>query len=284
MRSLLLSPVWLVAHGLVAAVLATFPLLGLWQLDRHEEQQATNAALEQRPQQSPLTADELDGEPDQLAYRRAALTGTWEPGGEVLLSTRPRQGRPGHHVLTPLRLEGGALVLVNRGWVPYDVGAPPVEQAPPPDGRVAVTGVVLPRQPARRAGTLEGEGRAAADVAAGERIEFISHRDPVVVGRMLGESLPEVVVRADDGHRAADAELPVSVPPPEPEADVNHFSYAMQWFLFTGVVGVGYPVLLWRRHREAGTAGPDTGPAVPGSDDSRPGSDRSPRPDPVTGT
>lgn len=293
MRSTLLSPVWLVAHGLVAVVLVTFPLLGLWQLDRHEQQQAVHAALEQRPDQPPLTADDLGGAPDQLAYRRAELTGAWEPAAEVLLSTRPHQGRPGHHVLTPLRLDDGTAVLVNRGWVPYDVGAPPVEEAPPPDGRVRVTGVALPRQPARRAGSLDGEGRAPADVAAGERIEFVSHRDPKVVGRALGQALPAVVVRADDGHRAAGAELPATVAPPEPQRDVNHFSYAMQWFLFTVVVAVGYPVLLWRRHHDGGTAAPEAGPPTADSGDaSPPGSDRSApadsdlasSPDPVTGT
>lgn len=252
MRSPLLSPVWLLGHVLVAAVLASFPLLGLWQLDRHEEQQATHAALEQRPDQPPLQPGELDGDPDELAYRRADLVGTWEPADEVLLSTRTHQGRPGHHVLTPLRLSDGSAVLVDRGWVPYDVDTPPVEDARPPDGRVAVTGLVLPRQPARRAGDLDGEGRAASDVGAGDAIEFVSHADPAVVGRTLSEPLPAMVVRADDGHRRAGAELPVTVPPPEPEGDVDHFSYAMQWFLFTVVVAVGYPVLLWRRQRDGG--------------------------------
>lgn len=252
MRSPLLSPVWLLGHVLVAAVLVSFPLLGLWQLDRHEEQQATNAALEQRPDQPPLQPGELDGDPDELAYRRAELVGTWEPADEVLLSTRTYQGRPGHHVLTPLRLSDGSAVLVDRGWVPYDVDAPPVEGARPPDGRVEVTGLVLPREPARRAGALDGEGQAASDVGAGDAIEFVSHADPAVVGRTLSEPLPPVVVRADAGHRNAGAELPVTVPPPEPEADVDHFSYAMQWFLFTVVVAVGYPVLLWRRQRDGG--------------------------------
>lgn len=259
MRSPLLSPVWLVGHVLVAAVLVSFPLLGLWQLDRHEQQQATHAALDQRPDQPPLQPDELDGDPDELVYRRADLAGTWEPTREILLSTRAHQGRPGHRVLTPLRLSNGSAVLVDRGWVPYDVDAPPVEDARPPDGRVEVTGLVLPRTPARRAGTLDGEGQAASDIGAGDAIEFISHADPAVVGRALGEPLPAVVVRADGGHRSAGAELPVTVPPPEPEGEVDHFSYAMQWFLFAVVVAVGYPVLLWRRQRDGGQPPADYG-------------------------
>lgn len=267
MRSPLLSPAWLVGHVLVAAVLIAFPLLGLWQLDRHEQRQATDAALEQRPEQPALSAGELDGDPEELAYRRVALTGTWEPAGEVLLSTRPHQGRPGHHVLTPLRLEDGSAVLVDRGWVPYETEGVPVDAAAPPDGPTEVTGLALPAEPAHRAGVLGGDGHDPEALAPGEPVEFVSHADPAVVGRAIGEDLPSLVVRADGGHRRADADLPATVPPPEPEeGGVDHFSYAMQWFAFTGVVAVGYPVLLRRRHRE-GRGGADAGADGPGADD-----------------
>lgn len=261
-RHRLLSPVWLVGHVIVAAVLVGFPLLGMWQLDRHQQQQTTTAQLEQRPQQPALTAGELDGDPAQLAYRRVAVTGTWQPRDEVLLSTRPYRGQPGHHVLTPLRLADGTAVLVDRGWVPYDVDAPPVADAAPPQGQVRVTGVAMPARDARRAGDLQGEGRPPADIAAGEAVEFVSHPDPALVGRLIGVDLPGIVVRADDGHRRAGASLPVTLPPPEPDEGVNHLSYAMQWFLFAGVVAVGYPILLWRRGRDAGS-----GEAPPGGDE-----------------
>ncbi|PSO52078.1 MAG: hypothetical protein BRC31_05425 [Actinobacteria bacterium QS_5_72_10] len=202
-RHRLLSPVWVVAHVLVAVVLVGFPLLGLWQLERHEQQQATDDALAQRPQQPPLTAAQLDGDPQRLAYRRVDVGGTWQPRDEVLLSTRPHQGRPGHHVLTPLRLSDGSAVLVNRGWVPYDVDAPPIAAAAPPSGEVRVTGVAVPGRDARRAGALDGQGREPGAIAAEDTVEFVSHGDPALVGRLVGENLPGVVVRADDGHRRA---------------------------------------------------------------------------------
>jgi cytochrome oxidase assembly protein ShyY1 len=275
-RHRLLSPVWVVAHVLVAVVLVGFPLLGLWQLERHEQQQATDDALAQRPQQPPLTAAQLDGDPQRLAYRRVDVGGTWQPRDEVLLSTRPHQGRPGHHVLTPLRLSDGSAVLVNRGWVPYDVDAPPIAAAAPPSGEVRVTGVAVPGRDARRAGELDGQGREPGAIAAEDTVEFVSHGDPALVGRLVGENLPGIVVRADDGHRRAGASLPVTVAPPQPEQGVNHLAYAVQWFLFTGVVAVGYPLLLRRRAREPGTGGP---PGVAGADDpATPDAQRQPAP------
>lgn len=275
-RHRLLSPVWLLAHALVAAVLVSFPLLGLWQLDRHQQQEATNAQLEQRSQQPALTAGELlDGEPEQLVYRRVDVTGTWQPRSELLLSTRPLRGQPGHHLLTPLRLGGGSAVLVDRGWVPYDVGSPPVTDAAPPEGEVRVTGVVIPGRDARRAGALDGQGRPPGDLPDGAPVEFVSHADPALVGRLLGVDLAPLVVRADRGHRAEGASLPVTAPAPEPRRDVDHFSYAMQWFLFTGVVAVGYPILLWRRGRDGGGSGGAASPPVDG------GAEREPDPQPT---
>lgn len=265
MRSLL-SPVWLVGHVLVAAVLVGFPLLGLWQLDRHEEREATNAALTERADQPAVDGDALDGDPEALAYRRVELSGTWQAHQEVMLSARPLDGRPGHHLLTVLRLADGTPVLVDRGWVPYETDAPPVAEAAPPSGEVDVSGVLLPAVPARRAGQLDGEGHDPATLVEGQRIEFVSHADPGVVGRALGEPLPELVVRADAGHRADGGELPVTVPPPEP-TEGNHFSYALQWFLFTGVVAVGYPLLLRQRRRRPATADDASARPVPAQPD-----------------
>ena len=54
-----------------------------------------------------------------LRDRRAVATGRYESDGEILLRGRSHEGRPGVHLVTPLRTAGdGALVLVNRGFVP----------------------------------------------------------------------------------------------------------------------------------------------------------------------
>ncbi|NND04529.1 MAG: SURF1 family protein, partial [Acidimicrobiia bacterium] len=40
------------------------------------------------------------------------------------------------------------------------------------------------------------------------------------------------------------AELPLTLPVPEPGGGPPHLSYAVQWFVFAGVVVVGYPLLM----------------------------------------
>jgi cytochrome oxidase assembly protein ShyY1 len=48
------------------------------------------------------------------------LVGRFDDAKSVFLDNRTRNGTAGFHVLTPLRLEGGAWVMVLRGWVARD--------------------------------------------------------------------------------------------------------------------------------------------------------------------
>jgi surfeit locus 1 family protein len=255
MLRLLRSPRWVAGHILVLVTVVGFANLGLWQLDRLESRRAYNALLGERMAADPLPADALPTA-DPAAYRRVALTGTYEAEGEVLLSTRSQDGRPGHHVLTPLRTDGG-LVVVDRGWVPLDLDDPPVAEATPPAGEVTVRGVLFPSFPARRSGALDGgEGR----------LQFVSDVDLEVLTGVLGPVAP-LWVLADAQEPAQGGVLPLTAPPP-PLTEGSHLSYAIQWFLFTGVVVVGYPLLLRRTLRDeqeaeaAGSPPAGVGPAA----------------------
>ena len=51
----------------------------------------------------------------------------------------------------------------------------------------------------------------------------------------------------------ADGDYPIRLDPPARD-EGPHLSYAVQWFLFSGVVIVGYPLLLRRRARTLDTS------------------------------
>ncbi len=245
MRHRFLTPKWLLGHALVLAVLIGFPTLGVWQLDRHQDATEREAEQRERLDAPPLGAEALEEDPEALRYHEIELQGRWRPDDELLLSPRPLGGEPGHHVLTPFEAEDGRTVLVDRGWVPQDVEGPPVAEAPPPDGEVTLRGELVDGESARRIGPREGE---RATGAGPDAAEVVSAPDPEAVAGALGEDLPPVVVYAREGAAAGGADVPR--PPAVPDhADVDHFSYAMQWFIFTTVVAGGYPVLLWRVRR-----------------------------------
>ena len=80
-----------------------------------------------------------------LGFRQVTVTGTYETSDEVILYGRTLDGENGNHLLTPLRPSGGGpLVIVDRGWVPFEMDTPPVGAAAPPTGEVTVTGALFP--------------------------------------------------------------------------------------------------------------------------------------------
>jgi surfeit locus 1 family protein len=134
------------------ASMALTASLGRWQLGRAAQKEAITQA---RAEQAALP--ELDGRtladlgpgsavPEALLYRRLALQGRWLAEQTVYLDNRQMHGRPGFHVLTPLRLQGtDAVVLVQRGWVPrhfQDRTALPTIDTP--QAEVTVHGRLLP--------------------------------------------------------------------------------------------------------------------------------------------
>lgn len=100
---------------LTAAAVVLFVALGYWQLDRAEEKRElaghfTAAGPAVDWQQLP---------PDAPRYRRVRLRGHYDPEHQFLLDNRSHESVAGVEVLTPLLLDDGAAVLVNRGWLPF---------------------------------------------------------------------------------------------------------------------------------------------------------------------
>jgi surfeit locus 1 family protein len=236
-----LRPRWLLGHVLALAAVVGFVTLGFWQLRRLDERREFNAVVERRGDAPvrPLGALlRAAGDERSLRWRRATVTGTYDPGAEVLLTARSQAGRPGHHVLTPLVTDAGRAVIVDRGWVPYRVAGPPVRPAAPPRGPVTVHGVVF-------TGTsTDRYGRTASG-----RLEFVSEVD---LARLAGPSpAPLAPVYVQLRRQSPPQPGPFPVPARLPAlTEGPHLSYAGQWFLFAAVVLVGYPLLLVRTARD----------------------------------
>jgi len=95
--------------------------LGSWQVERLHWKQNLIATLHERMQQAPVDVLSLDKTiADEFDYRHATARGVFDYGHEFYLSATSLDGQGGYHVLTPLRLENGQYLLVDRGWIPYD--------------------------------------------------------------------------------------------------------------------------------------------------------------------
>lgn len=240
----LLTPKWVAGHLLVLLVGVAFVNLGLWQLDRHQWRAERNVRIAAGLAQPPVPFDQTP--PGRRAYRPVVASGRYVQDADVLLSPRNERG-PGHHVLTPFITEAGETLLVDRGWVPFRFHAPPVPGARAPAGEVVLRGVLLPAAEAEAQGVRE-DGRLV-------RVRAV---DPALIlkeQRATQRPVADVFFVAR-GPQPVSAALPV--PGPLPEQDPGpHLSYAIQWFLFTAVLLVGYPLLLRRTVMDADRGGPD---------------------------
>src|SRR5690606_5134032 len=118
--------------------------LGFWQLDRLEWRTERNRAVAERLAQPtlPITSARLDT--TGLTYRRVELRGEFDETRSFVLAGRTFQGMPGVHVVSPLRLENGDVVLVNRGWVRAPDAATVDLRPFRVEGPVRLTGIIVP--------------------------------------------------------------------------------------------------------------------------------------------
>ena len=230
---------WIVGTVLVAAIVAGCISAGLWQLRRLDERRQTNEQVRARADDVvalPPAGFEAGADEEDLIFRRVRLRGTYDADHEVLARFRSRKGLPGYEVLTPLRTDEG-VVVVNRGWVPLDVGDRwPDASAAPPSGEVEVDGVLVPAEsgPIRLSGGPAGEG-----------VAVVAAIDPARLGGAIGAADEPVYVLPLLATGSGDA-YPAPVDPPG-LGEGPHRDYAVQWFLFAAVGVVGWAVLLFRR-------------------------------------
>lgn len=211
---------WMVGHVVVLLLAALFVRLGVWQLDRLDERRDENRLIEARMRDAAVDADRVPADPDEARYRRVELAGSYDARHQVLVRFRSNDGAPGSWVVTPLRLDQpGRGVAVIRGWVPAGATAAVLR---PPGGDVRVQALVDRTRLARP--------------------------DPLAVADVQGDvdyRLYPWFVQLTAQAPAPAGGLPDPLAAPDLD-DGPHFSYAMQWFGFTLVGVVGWPLLLRR--------------------------------------
>src|SRR6202034_3263269 len=90
-------------------------------------------------------------------YAQVRLQGSYDGAHQFLLDNMSHNGQPGYEVLTPLRLNDGRIVVVNRGFVPLTASRRQL-----PDVRIDVT---APQTPTGRLDDLPVAGIAPGHVA-----------------------------------------------------------------------------------------------------------------------
>lgn len=136
----------LIAFAAFAAVCALgFGALGVWQVERLAWKNSLVAAVEERSTAAPLDLNQADWgaiDTGSSEYQRVSVSGRFE--GRDTLSQAVTVYGGGFWVMTPLLLDDGRAVLVNRGFVTADQRDAGVER---PVGAVTITGLLRASEP-----------------------------------------------------------------------------------------------------------------------------------------
>ena len=132
---------WLAPTLAVAACLPILLALGFWQLDRAEQKQQRLDRYLARGQLDVLRLPASIVDAEEFVYYRVSASGVYDSDRQILVDNITLRGRPGYHVITPLRMVGSdTRVLVNRGWVAWGNDRDVLPQVPPPTQLLHVQG------------------------------------------------------------------------------------------------------------------------------------------------
>lgn len=227
MYRFLLRPRWLAFHLLVVAAVVAMVNLGLWQLRRLDERRDFNRVVTERTDADVVPLTELPPlPPAEVEWRRVEVQGVYAREGQLLVVNRSQGGEAGRNVVDVLLLDDGRALLVNRGFVPGLSEVPS-----PPDGRVTLVGRV-------KASEQRRTGQAADVATPGQALTEVRRIDLDVLAPQFDRPLAPVYLEL---LTSEPAEPSPPYPVPSPSLDEGpHLSYAIQWFLFSAAVVVGW--------------------------------------------
>jgi surfeit locus 1 family protein len=235
---------WWTTLLVLLGIILTFRL-GIWQIDRHFQRQSKNnhvrAMLVLPTLGLPTQAHQEDLE--EMEYRAVRVSGTYDYEHQVAIRnqfwTQDWGIETGHALLTPLILEDGQAIMVERGWIPAQYNTPASWREFDEPGPATVEGIIrLPMQ--------KGEmGGGAPDPALSPGQQGLDFWNFVNINR-LQEQMPyplyNVYLQQTPGE--GKTSLPYPFPPELDLSNGSHIGYAIQWFFFCSLFLFGYPFYL----------------------------------------
>lgn len=225
----LVSRQWLLPTIAVIAGMIFLARLGFWQLDRLEQRREKNAALLTALESEAVDLNEvvLPEDLTPLKDRDVVAQGEFDFSHQGIVKLQVFQGQPGVYLVAPLVLDGGeTAVLVDRGWVPEGSSYAAYNEA----DQQTINGYIALTQ------TLNGSSSTLTDELEWYRVDIAAIQTqmpykllPVYIKQAPGESNEQPPLRAE---REVDL------------SEGSHMGYAIQWFLFSTILGVMYIALV----------------------------------------
>jgi surfeit locus 1 family protein len=226
---------------LVLAAIAVMIRLSIWQVDRLQQRRAANELLRQQLSAAPLSLNDVDLQMIDLTTmpdRRVRALGIFDFSEQVLLKVQNYRGSAGAHLVAPLRLRGREeAVLVDRGWIPEAESDPEAWSQFDETGVVTVEGVIQLTETAHNVDPPETPQKEWFRINVG-----------AIERQMPYELFPVYVLQSspDGGNQR----LPYREARDIDLSEGPHLSYALQWAIFSVMLGIGYVAFVRRQERD----------------------------------
>lgn len=231
--------------AVVSIVLAALCVrAGLWQLSRYHEKRTLARHYREALAAPPVALPASAAAWEQVRERRVLVHGELDERWQLLLSDRWRGDSASVEVLTPLRLDGGAIVLLDRGGLPSSDGIHAVPVAWSEPGPRAWLALLEPLPPHARTPVwerLRADSTGTLWSARALGADSLAAHAPFALAAWVLRALPDSAAPA----------LPARVLPEPPDAMMN-LSYVVQWFLFALAFLAGWWFVLRRPRVETG--------------------------------
>ncbi len=128
--------------GLILLCLAILLSLGTWQVERLHWKEGLIAKITERRDAAPVPLADIEAavvNGEDIEFRRVTIAGRFDHAKERHFFAT-HQGQTGFYVYTPLTLDDGRTLLVNRGFIPYEMKEPAKRGEGQVTGEVNFTG------------------------------------------------------------------------------------------------------------------------------------------------
>jgi len=220
--------------------------LGVWQLERLDWKEALIDERQSRSGQPAIALPaDLDADLDaaaRLLYLPVRVRGRFRHDAEFYLAARTFEGQVGLHVVTPLALDDGRTLLVDRGWIPDDRRDPATRPEGQLAGDVELTGLV-------RLPGWTGMSWLKPDNQPEENLWFWIDPAAMAAAAGLDRVIPDIYLDAgpaeNPGGWPKGGQTRIDLPN-------DHLQYAITWFTLALSLAVIYVVYHLRRDTDEG--------------------------------
>ena len=230
---------------LILAAFSTLISLGNWQVRRLHWKEGLLAKIAERMHAPAIALSQVEARNaagKDIEYTHLTVGGTFDNSRERhFLATF--HGSSGFFVYTPLRTDGGEVLFVNRGFVPYDLKSPAKRPDSLPKGHVVLTGLARDAPPEKPSSMVPDN-----DVAG----NIFYWKDLKTMASSTGLSGARLVPFFVDADR-------MPGPPRLPIGGVtvvdlpnDHLQYAITWYGLALVLVLVTGTAVWRRLRRPG--------------------------------